>query len=420
MPEDWRKGLSVISELGFEGVEISLREPDGSLRQSSTLMAAHDLTLLSIATGRSYYDDHIGLGDPQEQNRRACVQRMKALIEFASWLSSVCDHRGHSGARPHSLARPPCVKWESRFRLSLHESYCRFAQSKGVTLLLEPLNRYASSIVNSIDQALDLIESLGFSNFQILADTFHKEHRREVVDGGEPASRKRPLGLGPFYADSKTGWRPVGAIANPRASSLLLRTIAYRGYINVEVLPVVPSDQEAAQSKASKFYPIDRTRGGYRREQGKSRCRGLRRDRPEAGGWGSQTTGYGIGGCRPILPPPLPSGRWRKRGCPIHSTPLCLTEGPGIPAGGILPVSGIMDDFAPCAVDIILDATSAGVGTERNKEFVRQTGRQGHLPPKAGKGTAWLEVFFRSYANYRERRRRGLPETHFLQHHRKA
>lgn len=245
------EGLSIISELGFEGVEISLKEPDEAFAKVVPLMAAHDLTLLSIATGRSYYDDHISLGDPQEQNRRACVQRMKAFIEFASGYQAFVIIGGIRGAAPHSPVVPLSER-ESQFRLSLQE-LLPFAQAKRVTLLLEPLNRYESMIVNSIDQALDLIESLGFSNFQILADTFHMNIEEASMEESLLRARDH-LGL-VHFADSNRlapGW---GHIAFP-AIVCTLRTIAYQGFINVEVLPV-PNDQDAARQSIGFIQSIE-------------------------------------------------------------------------------------------------------------------------------------------------------------------
>jgi sugar phosphate isomerase/epimerase len=47
------------------------------------------------------------------------------------------------------------------------------AASEGVTLFLEPLNRYEDHMVNRLEQAADLIEAVGLDSVRIAADTYH-------------------------------------------------------------------------------------------------------------------------------------------------------------------------------------------------------------------------------------------------------
>ena len=48
-----------------------------------------------------------------------------------------------------------------------------YAEKMGVFLLLEPINRYETNIINTLDDGLELIEELGSSNLKLLPDTFH-------------------------------------------------------------------------------------------------------------------------------------------------------------------------------------------------------------------------------------------------------
>jgi len=42
-----------------------------------------------------------------------------------------------------------------------------------VKLVLEPLNRYETKLINTVDEALEILEQVGMDNIGILFDTFH-------------------------------------------------------------------------------------------------------------------------------------------------------------------------------------------------------------------------------------------------------
>jgi D-psicose/D-tagatose/L-ribulose 3-epimerase len=49
----------------------------------------------------------------------------------------------------------------------------RYAEDKGVTLALEPLNRFETSFINLTDQAIELMKMIGSPRVKLMMDTFH-------------------------------------------------------------------------------------------------------------------------------------------------------------------------------------------------------------------------------------------------------
>ena len=49
----------------------------------------------------------------------------------------------------------------------------KYAEDKGVVLGMEPLNRFESSFINIVDQALELIDMVDSPSIQMMLDTFH-------------------------------------------------------------------------------------------------------------------------------------------------------------------------------------------------------------------------------------------------------
>jgi D-psicose/D-tagatose/L-ribulose 3-epimerase len=49
----------------------------------------------------------------------------------------------------------------------------RYAEDKGVTLAMEPLNRFETSFINLTEQALELVKMIGSPRVKLMMDTFH-------------------------------------------------------------------------------------------------------------------------------------------------------------------------------------------------------------------------------------------------------
>lgn len=91
------------------------------------------------------------------------------------------------------------------------------AQSKGITLGLEPVNRYESNLLNTGRQALDMIKDIGEPNVVVHLDIYHMNIEEQdlvspVIEAGKQlgyvhigASHRGPLGSGNIDFDSFFG-----------------------------------------------------------------------------------------------------------------------------------------------------------------------------------------------------------------------
>ena len=105
------------------------------------------------------------------------------------------------------------------------------AKPFGVRLALEPINRYETTLVNSVAQGMALIDQVGADNFGLLLDTFHMNIEEDSIGG---AIRKAGQHLGHFHTGEcnrrvpgrgRTHWREIGEA---------LRDIHYQGAIVME------------------------------------------------------------------------------------------------------------------------------------------------------------------------------------------
>src|SRR5205814_3980120 len=98
------------------------------------------------------------------------------------------------------------------------EEFGEHAKKRGVTFLLEPLNRYEGNVVCTIEDAVGIVRSLSTRNVTILADLFHMNIEEtsipDALRAGGPLithvqladSNRRPAG------HSHTDFRTVAAV----------------------------------------------------------------------------------------------------------------------------------------------------------------------------------------------------------------
>jgi D-psicose/D-tagatose/L-ribulose 3-epimerase len=91
------------------------------------------------------------------------------------------------------------------------------AEDKGVTLALEPLNRFETSFINLTEQALELIAIIGSPRVKLMMDTFHANIEEKSLGRAIEAAGKNLIHLHANENDRGTpgtghvAWAEVGA-----------------------------------------------------------------------------------------------------------------------------------------------------------------------------------------------------------------
>ena len=157
-------GFDVI-ELGFFSAEPPFNVADVKQRLKSTGLSAGICTFLSA-------DRDISSADPD--SRRRGIEFMKAMIANLAALGGGV----FSGPIYAELFRKRwlpkdqrAAEWE-RCATSLRE-IAKSAETQGVTIALEPLNRFETDFMNLSEQAVRMVEDVGSPAVGILLDTFH-------------------------------------------------------------------------------------------------------------------------------------------------------------------------------------------------------------------------------------------------------
>ncbi|MGZ4292343.1 MAG: TIM barrel protein [Gaiellaceae bacterium] len=128
-----------------------------------------------------------------------------------------------------------------------------YAARKGVRLAVEPLNRFETDLVNTAEQALELVARIGYDNVGLLLDTFHMNiEEKSVPDALRLAGDK----LFHVHAcENDRGTPGTGHIPWPEVFQTL-HDIDYRGMLVTESF--TPAVQEIAKA-VSMWRPLDAT-----------------------------------------------------------------------------------------------------------------------------------------------------------------
>lgn len=167
---DMGMSCALIKELGYDGVELTMANPD-EVDVDSILSIARRLGLdiPMICTGEVFGRDGLGLALPDEANRREALGRIKSIIRVAA-RSGAQVNIGRS--RGHYVEGVPREQTEEWARTAFSE-LARFAGDLGVTLALEPIAFNVCNFINSTQEGIYWVRSIDMPSFRMMVDVYH-------------------------------------------------------------------------------------------------------------------------------------------------------------------------------------------------------------------------------------------------------
>ncbi|MCL5075697.1 MAG: sugar phosphate isomerase/epimerase [Chloroflexi bacterium] len=239
------EGVRKIAQLGYDGLELSLcRSTDIDIAQLSALLRDYNLRVSAIGTGRAYLEDGLSFVDPEQSVREKAVGRMKEQIKLASCLGAqVLLGLIRGRLREDASLRKRQRGWARR---GIQEC-ASFAADLGVTLALEPINRYETNFINTVAESLAFLKEIDRKGIALLMDTFHMNieevsFREAILTAGERISYVH-------FADSNR-WAPGCGHLDFTEVARALSEIGYSGFVSAEILPK-PDDASATEMAIS-------------------------------------------------------------------------------------------------------------------------------------------------------------------------
>jgi sugar phosphate isomerase/epimerase len=237
---DWRESIRLASTLGYDGVELAIRDPSLlDAAEVAQLVRSLGLQVAAVGTGQAFLQEGLALTSEDPSVRGRAIERLEHHLTFAapfgaSVIVGLMNGR-LAGGRTATEAR-------------LVEAFGQLvpqAERMGVRLLVEPINRYETDYLTTIDQVLAVIDRVHSPVLGVLADLFHMNIEEASI---EAALRRSARCLAHVHAaDSNRhapGW---GHLDFERIVQVLIE-VGYRGYLSAEIIPFPDPTSAATQA----------------------------------------------------------------------------------------------------------------------------------------------------------------------------
>ena len=234
--------LARIANLGYDGVELAIRDPSQvDLDSLERLVRQNHLDVPAIGTGQAWGEEGLSFTDPDPPVRRAAINRVISQIPVAGRFGAVIIIGLIRGIVRPGIAPDQAMDW----LVAALQECSTAAGEQGIRLALEPINRYETTLVNNVDQGIELIERVGAPNFGLLLDTFHMNIEDASIEDSIRLCSERIFHV--HLADSNR-WYPGAGHLDFSSILAALKTAGYQGWLSGEFMP--KPDAETAARRA--------------------------------------------------------------------------------------------------------------------------------------------------------------------------
>jgi sugar phosphate isomerase/epimerase len=238
-------------QLGFDAIEVfppAADAVDATLLRR--LLDETGLQLAAVGTGAGWVRRRLTLTSGDAGVRQQARAFIQAIIDLAgpfgapAIIGSMQGRFGDGVDRKTALAHLA----EALVPLATH------ARRYNANLLIEPLNRYETNLLNTVEDGVRLVSALASDNLKLLADLFHMNIEEANPEAALRAGKDR-IGHVHFVDSNR---RPAGQghiDFAPLAKAL--QETGYDGYLSAEALPLPDPDAAARQTIESfrKYFP---------------------------------------------------------------------------------------------------------------------------------------------------------------------
>ena len=246
-----------VREMGFDIIEICIENP-ATIDVSRINEALKENDLMASICG-AFGPDRDASSD--DRNIRAnAVKYLEACIDAARGLGApFVAGPMYSAVGKTRLLSPDERAKQWSLAVETLKPVADYAGQRGVQLAIEPLNRFETDFINTVEQGLDLVGRVGATNVGLLVDTFHMNIEEKDIPA---AIRKAGSKVFHFHSCENDRGTPGAGHVEWKEVVSALREINYQGPVVIEAFtteiteiaravslwrPLAPSQDSLAQ-----------------------------------------------------------------------------------------------------------------------------------------------------------------------------
>jgi len=236
-----------IEEYGFEGIEVWGSDLPQRLNEIKDALSTTKIKLSTVCSG--YGGDLLGA---DRKSREIAIRDIKERLGMCAELGGVGVITVPTFGGPKI---PDLYPWRSDVRdverMILVEELKvlgEYADDVGAYILLEPLNRYETHLINRLEQAVEVCRVVGKEHVKIMADFFHMNIEEADIAGSIKAANGYIIHV--HLADSNRLLPGYGHI-DFKSGFNALRKIGYRNFMALEC--EIPGDPDAELPRCVRY-----------------------------------------------------------------------------------------------------------------------------------------------------------------------
>jgi D-psicose/D-tagatose/L-ribulose 3-epimerase len=160
-----------IAELGFDWIELPLEQIDTlDYQKAARLIKKHNLGVSAcavISSDRDFIHPDLSVQQNAVAYTKGCID---AVVELGG---NKVGGPFYSAVGRVWQQTPEEREADMQVLVGHLQQVSEYAASKGVTLCVEPLNRFESSFINLGSQVIELVDRVDHPNCKVMFDTFH-------------------------------------------------------------------------------------------------------------------------------------------------------------------------------------------------------------------------------------------------------
>jgi D-psicose/D-tagatose/L-ribulose 3-epimerase len=240
--KDRERAVGGAAKLGYDIIEIPLLDPSGVDARATVKLLEQNKIRAVTSLGLNFKAD-ISSADP------AIARRGEALLNRALAVTRDLGATYMGGVIYSALGKypSPATAKGRRHCIAALKRLAKTAKQSGITIGLEPVNRYESNLINTGDQAVEIIKATGADNVVVHLDTYHMNIEEGDVAGCVERCA-RHVGY-VHVGESHRGYLGTGTIDFPLIFLSLAR-IGYAGPITFESFSSAVVDRHLSSALA--------------------------------------------------------------------------------------------------------------------------------------------------------------------------
>jgi sugar phosphate isomerase/epimerase len=224
------KTLELMSTCGYDGVEFLPDSLEVDLDSIAKKTREIGLETICFASGFIKTKYGLSISDSRDSTRRLARKKLNLCIDFASRLEadfvSIGLIRGKTNEEPNEAGMFNIIH-------SLQECG-RYAQDRGVYLLIEPENRYETSYIHTVQEAIDTLRDVDHEYVKLMIDTYHMNIEEPNIENAVRAASEHLLHV--HLADSNRRGPGMGHFEFEPFIKCL-KDVGYNSFLGLEVEP---------------------------------------------------------------------------------------------------------------------------------------------------------------------------------------